>query len=133
MSDPIIIASKHDENVYYRVRLSFKHDVRYKRAGETCYLWRFSEMHAPDYCFWQMCDDAAFAYRFATLKEAREAAAHPDVADYGGDKCCERIVEKVTETVERHVRVKAPKKKLQPKRTKKKSCGDCKDMRKVYR
>lgn len=101
---------------YYVVRLNFKHDVRYTRAsgkyrgraGETKYLWSLCDGYGPEYVFWRLCDDRPSAFRFPSVSKARAAAKTLSREDYGEDACCERLIEKVTERLERYSGVRAP-------------------------
>lgn len=101
-----------ETTTYYVVRLNFKHDVGYKilkhiykgRAGQSKFLWSFHEV----YKYWRLCENRPSAYRFRSIRAARDAARQISREEYGGDRCCERVIERVTETVDRYAGVRVP-------------------------
>lgn len=118
---------KEETVVYYRVRFTFRHDTRYYRAGETRYVVLWPGMEGN--CKWLLnTKTPLFAHRFETKKAAQEAASSFRREDYGGDACCERVIERVTEVVARSGRVPAPppvipRQKLVSSRST--SCDEC--------
>lgn len=121
-------------DTYYVVRFNFKHDIRYScvrgkfrgRAGETKFLKSFEDGFGAEFAFWKMCDDRRYAFRFPSVKSARGAAKQLSREDYGGGRCCERVIERVTEEVVRYSGVKPPPADKMIKGKWAKICKQCK-------
>jgi hypothetical protein len=121
-----------ETTTHYRVRFSFRHATRYHKAGEVRYVGVWHYNHDGERNKWILnVISPVFAAKFDTKKAAHEAAASFDREEYGGDRCCERLIERVTEMVQRAGKVPAPetrsllrKQKLIPE-----SCGDCRPRR----